>query len=489
MKMKNQLKSLSPFLWLLAIVYIVLWAISLNYCYFWDAIQQVSKEAHWFYFSDFSGLIIPSENEWGVSATGYHPPLMGMMTAALWKIFGYKLWVSHTFMLLWAALLLYSGWRLFSSLFPKKYVGVFLFLVLLEPAVLSQFTISSPDFIMFAAFVMALWGIFGRKPVWLGVGVFFLCAMNMRGVFAGAALLIANIYYNYLQTEKKLGWKLFIRTLTPYLPAFFVLLAYFAYYFIQKGWFFSNSNYSEHYAMPHDIKGIVKHLFAFVLRSVESGRFIIWGLALLLVFSLLKKKKKRLSHEEKAIGLFALLMIGLYFLFVFITQMPFSPRYFSIQFFAVSILALSFLVRHFDEVKVKVIAIVIFLFTVSGHFWIYPESISKPWDCTLAHLPYYELRKQCFDYIEEQQIDYNDLSAGFCLYGNRGHIELANSGKVVSGNDLSKRYFIYSTISNLEDESLEILKDQERWKPVKTFEKWPVLICIYERVDVPETGE
>jgi hypothetical protein len=24
----------------------------------------------------------------------------------------------------------------------------------------------------------------------------------------------------------------------------------------------------------------------------------------------------------------------------------------------------------------------------------------KSWDCTLAHFPYYELRKQCFDYID-----------------------------------------------------------------------------------------
>ena len=74
------------------IAYSLLTFICMNNGYFWDNIQQISKEAHWFYFTDFSSLLMPAQNSGAeIIATGYHPPLMGIMTAVLWKIFGYKI--------------------------------------------------------------------------------------------------------------------------------------------------------------------------------------------------------------------------------------------------------------------------------------------------------------------------------------------------------------------------------------------------------------
>jgi hypothetical protein len=108
------------------------------------------------------------------------------------------------------------------------------------------------------------------------------------------------------------------------------------------------------------------------------------------------KKKIVLSTEEKAFALFVLLMNGLYFLFVFITQMPFGPRYFMPQFFVLSLFVLLVLGKYFNDKKLKITFIIAFVFTLTGHFWVYPEKISQPWDTTLAHIPYYELRKECF---------------------------------------------------------------------------------------------
>src|ERR1035437_2270255 len=94
-------------------IYFILTIISANSCYFWDNIQQISKEAHWYYLTDFKSLLMPAFNTGSeIVGTGYHPPLMGIMTAALWKVFGYELWVSHVFVFLWALILIYNVWKL-----------------------------------------------------------------------------------------------------------------------------------------------------------------------------------------------------------------------------------------------------------------------------------------------------------------------------------------------------------------------------------------
>ena len=108
--------------------------------------------------------------------------------------------------------------------------------------------------------------------------------------------------------------------------------------------------------------------------------------------------------------------------------------------------------------------------------------MAKPWDATLAHLPYYGLREECFDYIDAEGLDYAEVSSGFSLYGDRGFVELRHWGKRVNPSPLAGEYVIYSNICNMEDEQIEALHDPALWTPVRTFEKWPVSIILYRRV-------
>ena len=477
--MRAFLKQINPFVALVAAVYLVLGIATLHNCYFWDVIQQVSKEGFWFYKTNFSSLLIPADNEYGIMATGYHPPLMGLMTAALWKVFGFELWVSHAFSMLWAGLLLYHAWGLLRHFFPEGMAGWVLLVVLLDPVVLTQYAIASPDFILFTAFVVALRGLLERKPWLLGAGVFFLCCVNMRGVFAGAALFVAGCYYCYAVSPGS-GWRRALKEmLLPYLPTMVVLLAYFTYYFVQRGWFFSDSAYTEHYTLPTSGMVVVRHVLSFVLRLVENGRIALWVLALWVAVRCIRRHEK-FNAQERALGLFFLLLMGLYVLFIFISQMPFSPRYFMPQFFVLSVLVLSCLGREVGRPKVA--CAVLLFFALTGHLWIYPEKMAKPWDATLAHLPYYELREECFDYIDAEGVDYAEVSSGFCLYGDRGFAELRQWGKRVNPSPLAGEYVIYSNICNMEDEQIEALHDPALWTPVRTFEKWPVSIILYRRV-------
>lgn len=470
-------KSNILFLILIVFIYVLLTIVSLNNGYFWDNIQQISKEAHWYYLNDFKSLLIPAHSGSEVAATGYHPPLMGIMTAALWKVFGYKLWVSHILVFFWAIVLIYNIWKLIQSLFPENYVGWVVFILLIESSLLAQFAIGSPDFILFTAFVISLRAILENKTWTLSVGFFFLCCINMRGVFVGAILFFVHLYFIYLHKEKKSNFSSLIKFFLPYLPTFILLATYYIYYFSQNGWFFNGSSNTGHYTIPQGTSQIIKHFAEFGLRSVENGRFIIWLTGIYIAFVSFKSGLK-LSLKEKVLLLFLSMLLGLYLLFIFITQMPFSARYFMPQFFLLTVLTLLGLIKYFDKLKIKVIFFVFICFELTGNLWIYPEQIAKSWDCTLGHMPYYKLRKNCFNYIDNEKIDYHNISSGFCLYGKRDYVEL-NKNENAIGNNYSSKYYIYSNISNVPDSMSDALHNLNKWTPIKSFKSWPVFITIY----------
>jgi len=181
-----------------------------------------------------------------------------------------------------------------------------------------------------------------------------------------------------------------------------------------NGWFSGVSEEGGHYSLPENISMIGKHFFEFLLRSVENGRIIVWVFSLF-AFYWIAKKKVPISNELKMLICCFLMLFSIYFLFVFITRMPFSARYFMPHFFLLTLITLSVFSFRLPETKWKATVLVFLLFELTGHLWIYPEKMAKSWDCTLAHLPYYELRKQCFDYIDRQNMDYERISAGFCM--------------------------------------------------------------------------
>lgn len=223
--MKKHVKLLNiDLIWIVIIstIYVILVIVSSPNGFFWDNIQQTSKEAHWYYWDNFSSFFIAPNVFEGIGATGYHPPLMGIMTAILWKIFGYKLWVSHLFFLFWAIILFVNVWKLSRLFVDEKYAGFLTAIIMLEPAVLTQFSIASPDFILLTAFVITIRAILEQKKVLLAIGVFFLCDINIRGFFTGIIVFVAHVYYTYLRNEKKLLSKVSLKTLSLiYLFSFF----------------------------------------------------------------------------------------------------------------------------------------------------------------------------------------------------------------------------------------------------------------------------
>lgn len=462
----------------LIVVYSILTIICFDHVYIGDNLQQISVEAHWFFDTNFNSLLLPPYSTHSAyQATGYHPPLIGIITAILWRTFGYYLWVSHLFVYLCFFIFLYNILRLLRTLFPEKYVGCILMVLLLEPILLSQFTVTSPDFILFIAFVTAIRAILNNKPVLLGIAVFFLFGINMRGLFTGTILLFSNIYYIYI-THKNIRPSILLKVILPYVPTLLIMAGYYTYYFETRGWFFKDSPYSEHYMLPTGLKVLFFHLCGFGVRIIENGRIFIWGAALWSGFYFFKLKKS-LPNSFMFLGVLFILLFGLYFLFVFISQMPFASRYFIPILFLLTLLTIYFITNISSEKGATRFFVLTLFFFISGHFWIYPERIAKSWDGTLALFPYYELRKECFKYIDQSKIDYGQLSGSMWIYGHRRFAELGNDRRII-GNKPTSKYYIYTNVSNIEDSLFDDLHTGINWKPVKCFSKWPVIITIYK---------
>lgn len=451
-----------------------------DFVYFWDNILQTSIEAHKIYTLGFNPIDFLTHNEFNhIHSTGYHPPLLAFITAILWKYVAYKLWVSHGLAFIACCLLLYHLYQLLKFFVPEKWIGWLILILLLEPTVLTQYTIASPDFFILTFLIMAISQIVREKWRFLPLVLVFLFGMSMRGTFLGIILLMAHFLYqtNFQQFKK---WTLKDFAIVKYyLPAVILLGTYFALYLYTNGWFFKNQGADGHYALPRNVYIIIKHFIEFGVRSVENGRILLWLLAVLLFFKWFSGKI-RLTQVQKLVFTVALLHFGLYFLFIFIVQVPFSGRYFIPHFILMSILVLSYLINNTNSKKSMLYILIVLALEISGHFWIYPDPIAKAWDTTLAHVPYYDLRKQALAYVEKTNIDYHELSGGFCLTTDQQFVDLLPPSRII-GNDLTTKYFLYSNISNLTDDILQQLQNPQLWQIEKKFTKGAVEIILYRK--------
>jgi len=486
----NVLKNNYFYLFVVIAVYAAITVMSLNKCYFWDNIQQTSKEANWYYDTDFSGLLLPSfsdvaEGKSDVAGTGYHPPLTGFITAGLWKIFGRSLHVSHIFIFCCSLILIFNTFKLFSKLFPNKPYGLFILLPLLDSSFLTQSAVASPDIILATAFVTCLRAIVDDKKMLLSVAYIFLCLVNARGFFAGVLVFAFFVLYKIIYSKEKLTVKQFLKKSLPFLPGIVLLFSFFAYYFSQRGWFFSEPGFqSNHYERPESFGHLMKNIAVYIFVLTENGRILIWLFLALLIFMFKRSRVKTAftDCEKSFIFLFSSFLL-MYFLLVILTQMGgIGPRYHIPSYFLLTVVFFILL----DKVKIKQMRSYVFLlvfFLLVGNFSVYlfSEKRAKAWDTTLAHFPFYELREKCFEYMEANNIPYEKTAGGFCIYGNQRYIDLKSEYRYIEVAEkiAEKEYFIYSNISNLSDEIIDELHDTSKWIMLKDFRKGAVFIAIY----------
>ncbi|MFH0843449.1 MAG: hypothetical protein V1903_12640 [Bacteroidota bacterium] len=478
-------------LFLVVVIYALIIIKSLNSSYFWDNVQFTSKEAHWYYNSNFSSLLLPGFSEGSeIFGTGCHPPLIGIMTASLWNIFGKHLWVSHLLIALWAAVLIFSTWRLLRSLVPEVIAGFLLPVLLLDSTILSQLFIASPDIVLLASFVTTLLAVTERRMWLLTFALIFLVLINGRGAVTGIILFIFYVFHQIASDKKNLTPGLFFKSLIPFLPAYFLVSIYYLAYIVNFGWFFINpdSPWAVSGARPEGLSQVFKNLGAFCIRLAENGRFFIYMVSIILLIRLCRRNRLRSVFRglNLSLGLIYLLFFFFFLYFAVTTTAVITSRYYMGMFFVINILLYRMMPELLSIKSIRIISVIALVFLITGNLWTYPDKISKAWDATLAHLPYYELREECLGYMAKNNYDLAQVSGGFCFKGNQRYFDLKDRDLYISER-ADNKYFIYSNISNIDDTFINELYNKGKWTEIRTFRKGFVTVSIYENRFYNET--
>ncbi len=138
-----------------------------------------------------------------------------------------------------------------------------------------------------------------------------------------------------------------------------------------------------------------------------------------------------------------------------VTALPLTPyqgllthRYFIPLYLSIGVAGVYFLCNSRFRYKKWLLAAMI-LVQLSGNFWNYPRSVSQGWDSTLAHLPFFEMRKDFQQYMKDNGILKQEVATAFTLCQSDSRIDL--KGDTIPyknfGQD-STRYVWYANVSN-----------------------------------------
>jgi hypothetical protein len=450
-----------------------LFVFNMGNSFFWDTIQLGSQHANYYYKNNFSKFLLPNSIDSG------HIPAFGIYIASVWKIFGRNLIVSHLAMLPFILGIVWQLYKLICYYFSKEYVGLVIFLILIDPTLLSQTTLISPDVPLVFFFLLSWNSILNNRKILLLISTFFLFLTSMRGMMVSFCLLIIDI-------NKNINFKVPLRTILHsllkrsivYIPSILLFISFSTYHYLIKGWigFHDDSPWSECFERV-GFSGFLVNLGILVWRILDFGRIGIW-----LIFSILLVKYKFSLFEKKNTRF--LLSIFLTFLFFLPLNMVWAKNLLAHRYLLPLYIIISMLVAKILFSKLvgsnfrKVLVIVWILFMLSGNYWIYPDKVSQGWDSSLAHLPYYKLRKDAIQYLDVQGIDINEVHSFFPNTFVIDEIELNEDYRRFKDFEKDAIYVLYSNIFNISDEHYNYLISE--YELIREFKSSSIYIRLYK---------
>ncbi len=423
------------------------WYNSLNDFFFWDTVQLGSKQAHFFY-PDIKGLILPKDIDSG------HFPLFGMYIAFWWNIFGKTLVISHLAMLPWILFLSIGIVKLSSIFLEKRHLLFGVLLLSIEPTLLAQTGLVSPDIILITCFIWSLVFYFTKNNASFSICLIVLSLISLRGLILTFCLFLYQIYDSFRKKERH------IHIFSAFVPAFLINISFLIYHYFQTQWigFHTSSPWAPSFHLV-SIADIAKNILLFIWRIIDFGRiYIVAGCIFLGYFY-----RKKLTTQTYEIIKILLITGMIFFLLTIFFQSLTAHRYYMPLYIIFIILFVRLLFESGISIRMtNIIFLLGFLSLISGHFWKYPDQIAKGWDSSLAYKPVFSVYKDISKEMENQNITKNDVSSFFPLLSEEKYIFLnENPEKHSTWNNPTATYLLLSNIHNDAPDSLYQLYRKE----------------------------
>jgi hypothetical protein len=447
----------------------IIFLISKNNGMFWDNVLFASKMGNQLYYNSIFNWTIPDNFDPG------HPPFLGFLLAIFWKIFGYKLWVSHLLMLPFVIGFFYQLYNFIGSYLHKKQRLLLGFLVILaDPTLATSFVLVNPEIIILFFFFLAINGIFKEKIFLKFIGLFFLSIISYRSmlIFAGLFLfdILNNLYINKQKLKLFLNLKFLVFYFLASLPAFIFIVWRLA----TKGWLQTHPDSPWaglwQFASPQIF---FKNCVVLVWRYLDFGRIFIF--LFLLISIIIYGKKIFNSTKNKQLLLLSISSVIFIIMISLFATNTFGHRYFIVSYIGFTLLSV-LVVFEFYKSK-KIIFTFLFLGLLTGNLWIYPKEVSQGWDATLAHIPYHSLRINAINYLDNQHIKIKNVATFFPNYNTLNTIDLSVDTRSFSKFNGKNKYVFYANVYNISDKDLSILN--KNYIILKQFSNLNINITIY----------
>jgi len=440
---------------------------------FWDTVQLAGKHGYWYYDTDFQHFLLP------VSLDSGHPPLFGLYLAAMWSLLGKSLMVSHFAILPFTCISIYAIGELGRYFLDKRwwYAPTVL---LLDPTFAAQNVLVSPDALLVAFFLTSVFAIVKQKRFLLAFSCTLLALISMRGMMCVATLYFFYSYHRIFYTSTaSFRWVQLIKYFLPFSIATLLAGAFLLYHYLETGWigYHADSPWAASFEKVN-IEGFFKNILLLGWRILDFGR--IFEVVICVVLWIIARK----TLDVKI----SLLFVLLFWSFVFLVPSTLlhkslsAHRYLLPIFVCIHLITLRLLVVKFQH---RAIGFYLFLLVnigfLTGNLWKYDKFTAQGWDASLAHLPYYSLREQAIEYLDEKGIPLEKVGTVFPEVGARKFRALNDREDGFKQADLqSDNYIFYATTMNdFSNETLMLL--EKDWKVEKTWKKFGIEVILYQR--------
>ncbi len=445
-----------------------------------------------------------------------------MYLALVWKIFGKTLTVSHFAMLpfLWG--IVFFIFKIGERLGGKENAHWLPLLCFADPVLASQSILVSPDVVVVCFFLAAVWAILKNLPpasqekreknffsknfslsknlfdLRLALAIVGLGLISMRGMMLAAGLFLFSLF----SSIEKYSWRLILQKILPFVPGGLLAAGYLFLHWQKTGWvgYHAGSPWSPSFERV-DLQGFVKNVAVLGWRMVDFGRVFVWAgiLACCLfwakgwqaqpfrkfeTFGKVISGSGNLSESFKLSERWATtlaFLLATVFLAIVPTQL-FYKGLLAHRYLLPVFLVLTFLFFHLavqSKFK-KPLILLAFLSLATGNFWVYPKNIATGWDSTLAHLPWYDLRQEMLDFLDESKIDLAQVGTAFPSVGDQKFVDLSNRKNGFEEKDLQRQCFIfYANVMN-DFTDAEIDELEINWQEIKRLERGGVCLILYK---------
>jgi hypothetical protein len=453
--------------------------------FFWDTVQLAAWHADFYYEHHFNQFWLPDVMDSG------HPPIFGIYIALIWNLLGKSLIASHFAMLPFLFGIAYQLYRLGKAIMPNHFQAVLLPLAVVNPVLLAQSSLVSPDVLLVFCFLTSLNALFRNDYKWLIIGTLGLAMTSMRGMMCVLLIFLFDIL-----RQNDYSISNILKKILPYCASGLFGILFLGGHYLQKGWigYFAGSSWAESFEKVSLFR-FCKNMVVISWRLVDFGHLWCW-LSIWLIVFLNKRNQNRNPSQNKnepsqqnelAVQQHLVLLLILSIFILTPTALIYNNlsahRYFLPIYLILNIVSIHAILNQSWFPKKTYFVLMIGL--MAGHFWVYPQPIATGWDATLAHLPYYSMRQEILQYVENQHINTKMVGSSFPNVQAFRFIDLKNvpqDSAFAAKNFDTNQYIFYSNVFNdFSAEEINILKHSTRWKPLKILKKGQVEVILYEK--------